>query len=599
MEDTSQQQQSRLYRGVTSPLSLAGPTEDDLKETRYLEDMLIRMEVFESGEGMMLRSSTLLFLQTLACEWIREIALIKSIPSHVAETVGGKIFAFGSYRLGVNSRGADVDAVLVSPRFVERHEFFEQFPARLKEHPDCSELHAVSDAFVPVIKMTFRSVDIDLLFAKLDLPTIPDDIDLRANTETLLRNMDEQCVRSINGCRVTDEILHQVPNPENFRVALKVIRIWAKKRGIYSNAMGFLGGVSWAILLARIAQLYPNAAPNVLIMRFFYVLTRWDWPKPVELCELTPPNLHFPEWDPRTNLKDKYHLMPIITPVYPRQNSTYNVSHSTKQVILDELERGRQITSDILFKRKTWEDLLQSKNFFESYKHFVIVIASSDTAELHLDFHGLVESQLRKLVLSFEQNGAIARAHVNTKSYGRSSDSDPQHVSKWIIGIMFRKIADAGKKLNVDLTYDISNFIKQINSMTASSQLHLNVEYSRPKGLMQFLPKSEHPLLIRKHASKAGGADKQSAQQSKPPQPSRQSSAQAAASGDDSPSSSSAQAQSKRPHSPTAVVSAVDAANSASVESAATTDSVGPDGDTDVGAQAAKRPALSLDAEAS
>uniref|UniRef100_A0A1I8G3B1 Poly(A) polymerase n=1 Tax=Macrostomum lignano TaxID=282301 RepID=A0A1I8G3B1_9PLAT len=528
------QQQQAAYKGVTCPLSLAEPTEDDLKETRSLEEMMKRMNVFESQEGMEQRSTALISLQALACDWISEVAAQKC-PSQALDGIGGKIFAFGSYRLGVNTRGADVDAVLVSTRFIERHEFFDKFFDRLREHPRCGAAHAVSDAFVPVIKMTFMGVDIDLLFAKLDMATIPDNIDLRENTETLLRNLDERCVRSINGCRVTDEILHQVPNPENFRVALKVIRIWAKNRGIYSNAMGFLGGVSWAILLARIAQLYPNAAPNVLIIRFFHVLTRWSWPKPVELCELSPPNLHFPEWDPRTNIKDQFHLMPIITPVYPRQNSTYNVSISTKQVrcllllvslvqiigslknngrslenksttkvtpnppqvILAELERGRNLTNEIMFKQKSWEDLLEPVNFFDAYRHYVIVIASSDTAELHLDFQGLVESQLRKLVLSFEHNGAIDRAHVNTESYGRANESEPEHVTKWFIGIEFKKAPEPGKKLNVDLTFDITNFIRQINGMANSLQLRLDVLYSKKRGLSHYLPPSEHWKINR------------------------------------------------------------------------------------------------------
>ncbi len=43
-------------------------------------------------------------------------------------------------------------------------------------------------------------------------------------------------------------------NMHAFRETLQFVKLWAKNKGIYNNMMGYLGGISWAILVAKICQ---------------------------------------------------------------------------------------------------------------------------------------------------------------------------------------------------------------------------------------------------------------------------------------------------------------------------------------------------------
>jgi len=53
--------------------------------------------------------------------------------------------------------------------------------------------------------------------------------------------------------------------------------------------IGFLSGIGWTILVAKICQLYPNYPPNKLLDRFFFIYSKWKWSEiPVIIEEIKP-----------------------------------------------------------------------------------------------------------------------------------------------------------------------------------------------------------------------------------------------------------------------------------------------------------------------
>ena len=97
--------------------------------------------------------------------------------------------------------------------------------------------------------------------------------------------MDPKCIRSLNGFRSTEVILNKVPNTDTFRLALRAIKLWAKCQGLYSNILGYLGGFSWAMLVAKICVDNPDRDASGILGRFFEVFSTWEWPKPVTLTD--------------------------------------------------------------------------------------------------------------------------------------------------------------------------------------------------------------------------------------------------------------------------------------------------------------------------
>lgn len=508
--------------GMTSAISTAHPKTSDLAKTVELEEALKPFDLFETEQELNHRLVILGKLCSLVRQWIKDVSIAKNMPETVAENVGGKIYTFGSYRLGVHNKGADIDALCVAPRHIYREDFFKSFYEILKQQPDVTDLRSVEEAYVPVIKMNFDGIEIDMLFARLNLKEIPDTMNLQ--DDILLKNLDQKCVRSLNGCRVTDEILRLVPNIENFRLTLRTIKLWAKRHGIYSNVLGYLGGVSWAMLVARTCQLYPNAAPATLVYKFFLVFSQWQWPQPVLLKPPSNVSLGFTVWDPRVNIQDRYHLMPIITPAYPQQNSTFNVSASTRTIMMEEFRAGLDITDDIMQGKQPWEHLFEPPLFFLKYKHFIMLLVSANTPEDHLEWSGLVESKIRLLVGNLERNQYINLAHINPESFqvpeSMHSDlfSSPNAGNKqrcstmWFIGLELEK----AENLNLDLTRDIQIFTETVNIQALNINMlkdgmRLEARHVKRKQLSQYLS----PGTLKRERKTSDAAKRQATETSR------------------------------------------------------------------------------------
>ena len=123
--DHRQTQPPRKHWDVTSPVSLdARKKTDCLLEQKLVETLLKPFGVLGQEEKLQRRILIWGKLNNLVKECIREINESKNLPQSVVENVDGKIFTFGSYRLGVHAKRTDIDACVLHQDMLIKVIFF-------------------------------------------------------------------------------------------------------------------------------------------------------------------------------------------------------------------------------------------------------------------------------------------------------------------------------------------------------------------------------------------------------------------------------------------------------------------------------------------
>ena len=466
------------YLGVTPPVSLAGPSDKDNAHTEQLFEFLDQHAPAASAEQVRARLDAIKLLQETTTAWIQDLA---ALSAHDPLTARSAIVTFGSFKLGLVAPDSDIDAVCVAPSYVTTSDFFDILVCRFQETTaidgtaEFTEITPVREAYTPLIKLKVRGIDVDLLFASVGLPVLPEELETELLTkDSLLCSMDEKSARTLNGPRVAHQLLQLVPNAENFRHTLRYVKHWADRRGLYSNVLGFFGGITWALLTARVCQLFPNMSPAQLIVRFFKVWSRWDWPSPVSLNEIelkdTVSFAHFKVWSKNT-AEGARHLMPIITPAFPAMNSTHNVSETTRRILLDELNRGHGILSELSkpgqpdASPSLFSVVAQEVDRETEHSQFLVIRVRGDTELILNKLEGFVESRLRFLVMGIEKTANLVRIrpYPGFEDFQINEGASPKSTEKaCYFGISLPPEDERKKQQAWDLRPAVSNFIERL-----------------------------------------------------------------------------------------------------------------------------------------
>ena len=234
----------------------------------------------ETDQNMKVRERALNRIGEICRSWIQYVSRRLELPEEVIKSAGGQLFTSGSFRLGVHEPGADIDTIVVAPSICTRDDFFgtnylppttsysnmedtsllrdpNSLAERIRRHPDVTNFNAVEGAAVPILSFDWEGINIDLAYARLNSTSVPVNFDI--DHDSVLDGVDGATEKSLNGPRVTNLIYALVSGTkeryQTFLTVVRCIRKWAKARGLYSNKMGYWGGVNINISVALVIQL--------------------------------------------------------------------------------------------------------------------------------------------------------------------------------------------------------------------------------------------------------------------------------------------------------------------------------------------------------
>lgn len=385
------------------------------KEQFQLVDNLLlsylkNCKLYVSSEETRKKEAILRNLELIISDWVYEtykdaflanMQFYRKQPNMPRSERLVRLYPFGSYYLGINEPSSDVDTVVIFPQYVRIADFFDKFPTIIGQMPQVSYFDCIRDAKVPLITLTYDSVDFDLSAAVMAVNRVTDAIPFLDPECTA--NMHEKSILSLNGYRTNIHVKSQFAGNNifysTFQNAVRALRLWCKRKNIYSNRCGFFGGINCIILVANvmlrssfellqldveqqnleyqaslstaqgdltspsdpqspyiqynsdsILELREAVPLTLWLYNIYYYYSRLDWstkaiqlPNPVQASAATRLSMTAQSWVRRD--KDK---MCLLTAVEPYFNSTDKIFETTFDTILTNFRQGVKAILDIV-----------------------------------------------------------------------------------------------------------------------------------------------------------------------------------------------------------------------------------------------------------
>lgn len=345
----------------------------------------------------------------------------------------GSLRRMGAFYLGVQEPNAELDLVFVLPErsAIQAAELLEKLqdalPKAIRSFPQGS-LNAPG--------LRWRAIHarhVQLFLAKEE----------KLNPSTSAAFAIPPSIAALYAHEVSSQILAAVPSQNTFQDLLRVVKHWAKRRGLYGNLFGFFDGTTWALCCARVCQLHPKAVLLDLLQSFFTLLGHSDWSSPIALD--TGDRVAGPRV-PGT-------LMQLPGNVYgPARAAHDEVSESVMRLVQRELRRAEQ---------KRVPELWAEHQFFSRHRHYIRFDFMASSDEILEKWWAWGQQQLPELLHIFESQ---LDSKVSLRPWPSSllfKDESWSHAKAVFIGLHIQR---AEQKCTLDFREIMVKFLERISA---------------------------------------------------------------------------------------------------------------------------------------
>lgn len=292
----------------------------------------------------------------------------------------------GSFMQGIKCNDLDLCLVNYATRQDEDEKFSTILAYNLSSYTNLFGIvRDVNDAQVPIIELNLKCDHVkaaDVQIHRLQSDIELDDRLVYDNLTCMKRiestGVDFAKLARISGIFENQNLKKYIDHYKDYQMVLSFVKHWAECRHIYGKAFGFLGGISWGIMVvyflrkkatdfAHILQLdLSEARFGQLISAFFkFYATEFDWSTPVSLIDYDYIYEHTSQHTNRTPLV-------ILQTVYPYFNTTKNVYDRPKKLIRAEIDRA-------------WV-MLNRSNCYDTYEQVCANLKMGDLPSKRIEF---------------------------------------------------------------------------------------------------------------------------------------------------------------------------------------------------------------------